>query len=551
MFAAPLWGMLEGQIIKDQYCLQQVLGAGTFGGVFRTDHVIRDQFLRTLATKVIFINQPELVSHQLQELQIALSLDHPHLLRCYDAGEAEIQGLSISCLYLLMELAEETLEDRLNRGNISIEEVKAIIIDIVKGLIYLHEKEQVHLDLKPANILKANGYWKIGDYGLVRSLNSTRSYAETIHLLGTPLFSPPESYQGIISPAWDIWSLGIILIFLLTNKYPIQFQTQYELQTKISNADFDNLSWDDLEQPWRKIIKGCLQIDRQQRWTAKQVLSALQPPVIQFTSPSVSSSPNPPVLTLMLPSNVKLEMIKIPAGSFLMGSTEAEVKRLNQEYSTDWYNCELPQHRVTLQEYYLGKYPVTQEQYQAVMGNNPSNFKDNSKNPVESVSWNDAKAFCQKVYELTGKKVRLPTEAEWEYGCRAGTTTPFYFGETISTEQANYDGDYTFGEGKKGIYRQKTTPVGSFPANKFGLYDMHGNVWEWCEDSWHGSYKEKPENLKQNGNTIWLSSNESCHALRGGSWFIGPRHCRSANRDRFGADGRLRYIGFRLILPLP
>ena len=529
MFAAPLWRMLEGQVIKDQYHLQQVLGAGTFGGVFRTDQVVRDTVLRTLATKVILIYQPELVSYQLQELQIALSLDHPHLLRCYDAGEAHIKALSSSCLYLLMELAEETLENRVQRGNIAEEEVEKIIKEIAQGLIYLHEKEQVHLDLKPANILKVNGCWKIGDYGLVRSLNSTRSYAETVHLLGTPLFSPPESYQGILSPAWDMWSLGILTMMLLINRYPIRYETQYELQTKVSNANFDNLNWDDLKEPWQKVIEGCLQVNRQQRWTAKQVLSALQPPVIQFASPLVSSSPNPPILTLTLPGGVELEMLKIPAGSFLMGTNEIEIKRLNQEYKEEFYH-EYYQHQVTLKEYYLGKYPVTQEQYQAVMGNNPSHFKDNPKSPVECVSWNDAKAFCQKIYELTRQEVRLPTEAEWEYGCRAGTTTPFYFGETISTEQANYNGNYPLGNEKKGIYREKTTPVGSFSANKFGLYDMHGNVWEWCEDTWHESYAEKPESLKQNGNITWSSNDDPLHVLRGGSWDYDSYFCRSTFR---------------------
>ncbi len=527
MFAAPLWRMLEGQIIKDQYYLQQVLGTGTFGGVFRTDQVVRDTILRTLATKVIFINQPELVSYQLRELQVALNFDHPNLIKCHDAGEAKIEKLSISCLYLLMELAEETLENKLKRGNISTEEVKVIVENIAEGLAYLHEKEQVHLDLKPANILKVNGHWKIGDYGLVRSLDPQRSYMETMNFsLGTTAYSPPESYQGIIAPAWDMWSLGIITVMLLKGKYPIQFQTQEELGEKIKAGQFNNLNWDDLEEPWWKIIQGCLQVNRQQRWTAKQVLSEL-------------NSENIPVLTIILPGGIELEMIKIPAGSFLMGSADNEF---------DAYASEKPQHRVTLQEYYLGKYPVTQEQYQAVMGNNPSRFKDNSNNPVEQVIWNDAKAFCQKLKEITGKEFRLPTEAEWEYGCRAGTTTPFYFGETTSTEQANYNGNYTFGEGKKGIYREKTTPVGSFPANKFGLYDMHGNVWEWCEDSWHDSYAEKPESIKQNGNTLWSSSNELPHILRGGSWSRDPRYCRSAIRRRGGKGSN--YNGFRLALPI-
>ena len=191
-----------------------------------------------------------------------------------------------------------------------------------------------------------------------------------------------------------------------------------------------------------------------------------------------SSKSSPQILTETLPGNIKLEMVKIPAGNFLMGTEETEVIRLCKEYEIDWFKCEMPQHRVNLKEFYLGKYPVTQEQYQAIMGNNPSYFKDNPKNPVEKVSWDDAQEFCQKLKDKTKKNYRLPSEAEWEYACRAETTTAFYFGETISTDQVNYDGNYTFGKGKKGVYREKTTPVGSFPANKFGLYDLHGNVWE-------------------------------------------------------------------------
>jgi formylglycine-generating enzyme required for sulfatase activity len=204
-----------------------------------------------------------------------------------------------------------------------------------------------------------------------------------------------------------------------------------------------------------------------------------------FPSPPVPIPQSPQILIETLPGNIKLEMVKIPAGSFLMGlmgTEEAEVIRWGKEYETDIFKWEMPQHRVNLQEFYLGKYPVTQEQYQAIMEHNPSHFKDNPNNPVEKVSWNGAQKFCQKLNDKTKKNYRLPSEAEWEYACRAGTTTSFYFGETISTDQANYDGNYIFGKGKRGVYRQKTTPVGSFPANKFGLYDLHGNVWEWCED---------------------------------------------------------------------
>ena len=260
-------------------------------------------------------------------------------------------------------------------------------------------------------------------------------------------------------------------------------------------------------------------------------------------SPPLSVLQSRQSFTETLPGNIKLEMVKIPAGSFLMGTEEAEVIRLNKEYETGWFKCEMPQHRVNLKEFYLGKYPVTQEQYHAIIGNNSSKFKDNPKNPVENVSWNDAQAFCQKLNEKTEKKYRLPSEAEWEYACRAGTTTSFYFGETISINQANYDGNYTFGKGKKGVYRQKTTPVGSFPANEFGLYDLHGNVWEWCQDVWHENYENAPtDGSSWNEN----DSQSTLRLLRGGSWLASSRYCRSANRFRGYAVVRFSGFGFRL-----
>jgi formylglycine-generating enzyme required for sulfatase activity len=272
-----------------------------------------------------------------------------------------------------------------------------------------------------------------------------------------------------------------------------------------------------------------------------QILSTKQ----SESAKDTSSKSSPQILTENLPGNIKLEMVKIPAGTFLMGTEEAEVIRLCKEYETDWFKREMPQHRVNLQEFYLGKYPVTQEQYQAIIGNSTSNFKDNPKNPVENVSWNDAQEFCQKLKDKTQKNYRLPSESEWEHACRAGTTTSFYFGETISTDQANYDGNYTFGKGKKGVYREKTTPVGSFPANKFGLYDLHGNVWEWCQDVWHENYENAPmDGSSWNEN----DSQSTLRILRGGSWCYYPKNCRSAVRFRNSADFRNYYLGFRLAL---
>ncbi len=230
------------------------------------------------------------------------------------------------------------------------------------------------------------------------------------------------------------------------------------------------------------------------------------------------------------------QMVDIPAGRFLMGSEE--------------HKSEQPIHEVYISAFQIGKYPVTQEQYQAIMGNNPSHFQDNPNNPVENVSWDDAQAFCQKLKEMTGKDFRLPTEAEWEYACRAeipptplnkgGSSTRYCFGD-----DEKQLGDYAwFAQNSD----SKTHPVGEKKPNAWGLYDMHGNVWEWCADPWHNSYAEKPENIKNNSNTIWSNSNESRRVLRGGSWLNLSRYCRSAVRLRRFAVNRSYNIGFRLVL---
>ena len=250
-----------------------------------------------------------------------------------------------------------------------------------------------------------------------------------------------------------------------------------------------------------------------------------------------------------LGNNVQLEMVAIPGGTFLMGSPDTK-----EGHSKD----ESPQHEVRVKSFFMGKYPVTQAQWQAVaslpqinqeLNPNPSIFKGANR-PVEQVSWYDAVEFCARLSELSKRPYRLPSEAEWEYACRAGTKTPFHFGETISTELANYNGDYTYGKGVKGENREQTTPVGSFGvANEFGLYDMHGNVWEWCADNWHSSYQGAPSD-----GSAWIEAEENenenrYRLLRGGSWDNGPGGCRSAYRGIFNPGDRFfnNYIGFRVV----
>ncbi len=176
------------------------------------------------------------------------------------------------------------------------------------------------------------------------------------------------------------------------------------------------------------------------------------------------------------------------------------------------------------------------------MGNNPSSFKG-AKRPVETVSWQDAIEFCGKLSQKTGKNYRLPSEAEWEYACRAGTTTPFHFGETITPDLVNYNGNHPYASAPKGIYRQETTPVGSFPPNAFGLYDMHGNVWECCQDVGHDNYNGAPTD-----GSSWETGRSDNRVQRGGSWNSRAVLCRSAIRNWYALGSWYRGFGFRVAL---
>ena len=276
--------------------------------------------------------------------------------------------------------------------------------------------------------------------------------------------------------------------------------------------------------------------------------------------------------TEILADGIELEMVAIPGGTFTMGSPESE------KYSND---NERPQHNVTVSPFFMGKYPITQGQWRAIASRTdlkvdldldpePSNFKesyediDRWQRPVENVNWYEAVEFCQRLSKLTGRNYRLPSEAEWEYACRGvreplnlekgETYPPFHFGETITGELANYDASYTYADEATGEYRKETTPVGQFHPNAFGLYDMHGNVWEWCADDWHDNYENAPTD-----GTAWLDKNEidkytindekeKYTVLRGGSWNDSPDLCRYAYRlNLFRRDERNFIIGFRVV----
>jgi len=249
-----------------------------------------------------------------------------------------------------------------------------------------------------------------------------------------------------------------------------------------------------------------------------------------------------------------MEFVYVPAGSFMMGSTDAAVQTAYKQAQIDvgadhakleWFTREQPQHRVAIRKgFYMGRYEVTQAHWQAVMGNNPSNFKGCDQCPVENVSWNDAQEFIRELNALNdGFTYSLPSEAQWEYACRAGTTTEFAFGNSLSSAPANFDGNYPYDGAPKGVNREKTTPVGSFRPNPWGLYDMHGNVWEWCEDVWHENYKGAPSD-----GSAWLSGGDPNFRVdRGGSWDFHGDALRSAYRFKVKPDVRVNNSGLRIV----
>lgn len=242
-----------------------------------------------------------------------------------------------------------------------------------------------------------------------------------------------------------------------------------------------------------------------------------------------------------LGGGVELEMIAIPAGNFLMGSSE----QINASSS------EFPQHPVSVNSFFMGKYPITQKQWKAVaclpqitrpLVVDCSKFKGDSY-PVEQVCWEDAVEFCNRLSKKTGYYYRLPSEAEWEYACCAGTTTLFHFGDIITPELANYKNDEK-PKSSREVFHNQTTPVDNFKfANAFGLYDMQGNVWEWCMDHWHDSYRKAP-----NDGTAWLKAKDSqFRVIRGGSWADVPGNCRSASRRNARIHEQGNYLGFRVV----
>jgi formylglycine-generating enzyme required for sulfatase activity len=534
-------------LLDDRYRPIKFLGEGGFGRTFQaidekrlnTPCVIK-QFLPQQTGSAALAKATELFQQEAKRLQELGK--HPQI------PDLEAFFPQDGRLYLVQDFidGQNLLEEFENQGRLKEPQIRIILTELLPVLQFIHDNQVIHRDLKPENIIRSkNGQLFLIDFGVSKETSGT-ILTRVGTVTGTPGYAPPEQFRGMVYHSSDLYSLAVTCVRLLTGHFQ-----------KADGADelFDTrkMQWQwqkyvSLSQELTTVLETMLQDIPTRRYdSAAEVLAALANQKTRVI-PTPTNPPKPPTninvninaqssFTEDLGNGVKLEMIAIPGGTFLMGSSENESERRDDES---------PQHQVTVPSFFMGKYPLTQAQYQAILGSNPSYFKGNNR-PVETVSWDDAVRFCQKLSQRTGKNYRLPSEAEWEYACRAGTKTPFSFGDNITTDLVNYNGNYPYKSAPKGKYREQTTDVGTFPPtfppNPFGLYDMHGNVWEWCEDDWHENYIDAPTD-----GSAWNSqSGSNTKLLRGGSWYLDARYCRSAFRNGYSRGYRDFSCGFRVV----
>ena len=577
-------------LIQDRYRALRIIGQGGFGKTFLAQDEGKPSKPKCVIKQFIYDDPATLREAQRLFEQEAVRLDdlgkHPQIPELL--AHCEQEGRQ----YLVQEFIDgENLLQELNRaGRFSEVKIKELLLDLLPVLQFIHAGQVIHRDIKPENVIRrrSDGRLVLVDFGAAKVATKT-ALQKTATTIGSPEYTAPEQARGKAVFASDIYGLGVTCIYLLTQISPFDLYSDHEdawIWRQFLNGNVVSNELGSLID--RMLAKG---LGRRYQ-TSVEILQILQPfspeptkvqpkATAQVVIPQSVSQGSRSVqfqvsefefeyvktrlITesggfLGLGTNKKVELdrkrvkaqyirenigngvtidlVHIPAGKFMMGD--------NANYR------EKPIHEVTLQEFWMGKYAVTQKQWQAVMGNNPAKFKGENL-PVENVSWHDAMEFCEKVLQKTGKKLCLPTEAEWEYACRAGTNTSFYCGDTITTDLVNYNGNYPYGEAPKGQYREKTVDVDSFYPNQWGLYQMHGNVWEWCLDDLHDGYSAKPLCLKQNGNEPWGDANTSkndnrSHLLRGGSWYSLAGNCRAAYRHWLNAREQVNTIGFRLLL---
>ncbi|HYT88673.1 MAG TPA: SUMF1/EgtB/PvdO family nonheme iron enzyme [Gemmataceae bacterium] len=544
--AAPVRRPGEGDMLGG-WRLEKFLARGGLGQVFLATHGQERGALKILHPELS--QRPGFEALFKQEMRALMRLDpHPHLVSILDADRDPVFG----CLFFVMPYVQGVTLERFlaDKGALSETAARRAFAGLADGLARAHERGVQHRDIKPANIIvQEDGNAVLIDWGL-SGLAGVAGHTQTAGY--TALFAAPETFRtGRPDPDGksDVYCLAASLYFALLHGEPSR-RTTFKAK------------W--VPEGLRALLERALDNDPAERPTVREFLQALSeahPPRQERRAGDMEK--------VSLGGGVEMRFAWCPPGTFLMGSPPGEEGR--EPHPGD----DESQHRVTLSRgFHLGIYPVTRGQFArfveasgyrtqaereggahywtgtewkldpAKNWRSPG-FQQTDDHPVVCISWNDSVAFCEwlTTQMRNGGRCRLPLEAEWEYACRAGTTTPFSFGETINTDQANYDGNYTYGTGKKGGFRQQTTPAGRFPPNAWGLYDLHGNVWEWCQD-WYGPY------LKGDIKDPQGAISGDARVLRGGSWYFNPLGCRAAHRVRVAPATRNDTGGCRVVLCL-
>ncbi len=564
--------VLEG---PPQWRLTELIGTGSFGEVWQAYH---RQMRRYFAVK--FCHDEVSAKILVREAETLITLherlpDHPQVVKL-----VELQ-LEVEPYWLAFEYVQGgTLESLMRAKQFGWQEAVQLVASLCRGMAAVHDIGIVHRDLKPENILlTAEGVPRITDFGIgkiiVEQESKTRLQEGTILAgAGTPVYASSEQLRGLAAePTDDVYSLGVILWQLLVHSLEVPRYVKVSLQEASAP----------IPEAVQQIVLSCIDCPRKHRpANAKVLLQQLEtvlgnsPVQAQQSQPQSPPSKSPPVsspqsvsglerlpiaqsdpvqieefefevVTVQigkdgqlnkqtrrakntqyvyeLGKGVRLELVHIPAGEFMMGSPATEKGR---------YDDEGPQHKVKIaRPFAMGKYPITQAQYEAIMGKNPSHFKG-AQRPVETVSWDECNEFRKRLSERLGVEFKLPSEAQWEYACRAGTTTAYSFGD-----EASQLGNYAWYTENSG---EKTHPVGEKKPNAWGLYDMHGNVWEWCEDLWHSNYEGAPTD-----GSAWMSGGTSDERpLRGGSWGDYGDWLRCATRYGDDSTNGLSSRGLRL-----
>ena len=585
-----LAGRTQGFVIGSYVVLDRI-GAGGMGRVYKAMH---RQMRRTVALKVLPKSRrtdPHAQARFMREVRASARLNHPNIVTAFDVKD---EG---DLTYLVMEYVKgASLSDLIKtHGKLAPPQAAAIAHQVALALEHACERGVVHRDIKPGNILLTErGTVKVLDMGLARiehpESDPDRPGTLTADgvVIGTVDYLSPEQAMDShrVDTRADIYSLGCTLYHMLSGRVPFPGENVAEKLMKHQMREAEpvtTLAPDVPDELVTVVVRMMAKRPGDRFQTPAEVTQALQPWAGQSVAELVASvpaggsgSPSPstatgvpkpskpapapqgPASAAPKPSKpapapprrvpgstsnrigMKLRLIR--AGEFVMGSPPGEGGRDDDE----------AQHRVRItQRFYMSVHPVTNDEYLEFNGDHHSGEYDGhsltvGNHPVVNISWHDAAAFCAWLSEQEGRTYRLPTEAEWEYACRAGTTTPFNFGETISTDQANYDGTLTYGGGREGVYRTCTTPVGQFGPNAWGLCDMHGNVWEWCHDWYAKDYDATSVQTDPRGPGIG-----GARVFRGGSWYDDPSTCRSADRDKDNPDRRSGDLGFRVVCEIP